>query len=156
MSLNHASKHLRDLNKKVFAKKHVALGRILARWDDIIGLPLSRNCLPLSMAYRKNGKDNKITAILSIQISSADSLEMAMMEPVILERINQIIGDPRIVKLKQVHSDYTPPEKKNKNQRSPITFDQEELKGALSMVNDPEMRKRLESLASSMQGLPQE
>lgn len=150
MSLNHASKHLRSLSKKVFADKHVALGRIIERWEDIMGPHLSKRSLPASMSYRKNGKDQSITAQLSIRISSADALELSMQEPVILERINQILGKPRVVKLFPVHGDVfkIKPIKKTK---SNIIFNTEELEKALSMVSDPETRKRLANLAKSMQ-----
>ncbi len=96
MATKHSSSTVRALTKSVFGKKHIAFGRILDHWTDIIGKDLSEKTQPKAVRYRKD-KNKQMVAVLVIDSDSADAIHISYQKLLILERINQLIKKPRFI-----------------------------------------------------------
>lgn len=102
---------------KTFARKYIALGRIVTHWEDVIGSRMAKIAQPLKIHYRKPSqtgqkqKDKKGEATLDIAVSSADSVLLSMQKGLILERINQLFGHNWITDIRFVHTAPAAPEK---------------------------------------------
>jgi hypothetical protein len=70
---------LPQVNAKVFARKYIALGRIVTQWDEIMGADIASKAQPIKIHYRKSKEKNKrATAILEIATTSAMAADLTM------------------------------------------------------------------------------
>lgn len=132
---------------KIFARKFVALGRIITHWSDIMGEDLAQKAQPLKIHYRKaRRKGDKASATLEIATSSANASLLIMKKGVLLEKMNQIFGEAWITDIKFVH---TPANRVNAPKvpktKKPLSAEQKNtLTSMLDMVEDSEIKERLE------------
>ncbi len=137
-----------------FSRKFVALGRIAAQWEDIIGSQLAGKAQPAGIQYRKAFKrGEKPKAILEIATSSSDATLMHYQKGLILERLNQIFGDSWITDIRFVTkaANQTPP--KLKKHKRPLTgAEKNHLSTMLEGAEDPEILARLEALGQGIIG----
>lgn len=152
MALKLLSDALPKVNSKIFARKYIALGRIVTNWDDIIGVELADKAQPIKIHYRKvrdNGK--KSEAVLEVAVTSANAALLQYQKDVILERINQIFGDRWITDLKFKH---VPVDRKQaivKKRKRSLSLDEEKnLSEMLENIDDPDIKSRLESMGTSL------
>jgi hypothetical protein len=140
---------------KLFARKYIALGRIVTHWPDIIGADMAGRAQPMKIHYRKatgetNGKKNKPKATLEIGATSADCVVLQMQKGVILERINQVFGEAWVSDLKFTH---VAPDKKapQKRRKQPLNEeDRKYLTEMLEEVTDPDIKQRLDGLGKAI------
>lgn len=141
---------------KTFARKYIALGRIVTHWEDVIGSQMAKIAQPLKIHYRKPSqnsreKTKKGEATLDIAVSSADSVLLSMQKGLILERINQLFGNNWITDLRFVH---VPPEKTTQTpKRPPAPLNEEEKKyiaETLEEIEDTDIKRRLESFGTAI------
>lgn len=139
---------------QVFSRKYTMLGRLVTRWDDIVGKELADKTQPVKIRYIKSRKaDGKATASLDIATSSADATLLHYQKDLILERINQIFGDRWITAIRFVPMAANAPPAPGRalKCRKPLTSDEKEnLTNALSVIEDPELLKRLEGLGTAI------
>lgn len=140
---------------KLFARKYIALGRIVTHWPDIIGADMAARAQPMKIHYRKasgekDAKKAKSTATLEIGATSADCAVLQMQKGVILERINQVFGDAWVADLKFTHvaPDKKPPPKARKK---PLNEEEQKyLAEMLEEVADPDIKQRLDRLGKAI------
>lgn len=146
---------------KLFARKYIALGRIVTHWPDIIGADMAARAQPMKIHYRKapadkeakEGKETKkakSTATLEIGATSADCAVLQMQKGVILERINQVFGDAWVTDLKFIH---VAPDKKapRKPRKQPLNDEEQKyLAEMLEEVADPDIKQRLDRLGKAI------
>ncbi len=140
---------------KLFARKYIALGRIVTHWPDIIGDDMAARAQPMKIHYRKaapdkDGKKGKSAATLEIGATSADCAVLQMQKGVILERINQVFGDAWVADLKFTHvaPDKKPPAKPRKR---PLNEEEQKyLAEMLEEVTDPDIKQRLDRLGKAI------
>jgi hypothetical protein len=131
---------------KIFARKFVALGRIITHWSEIMGEDLAQKAQPLKIHYSKaRRKGDRTSATLEIATSSANASLLIMKKGVLLEKMNQIFGDAWITYIKFVH---TPANRVNKvkipQSKKPLSVEQKNtLTSMLDMVEDSEIKERL-------------
>jgi hypothetical protein len=150
--LSHAVPKVTD---KLFARKYIALGRIVTHWPDIIGADMATRTQPMKIHYRKaktdkDGKKEKARATLEIGASSADCAVLQMQKGLILERINQVFGDAWVEDIKFAH--IAPPAKSvaKSRKKAPLNEeDQKYLAEILEEVTDPDIKQRLSSLGKA-------
>ena len=141
---------------KTFSRKYVALGRVISHWTDIVGGDFASKAQPVKIQYRYKKKDTKKKekpqATLEIATSSADATIMHYQKDVILERINQIFGDDWITAIRFVTTPAnSAPRPRILKKRSPLSADKKNyLSGALSDVQDEEMKECLEKLGAGI------
>ena len=132
---------------KIFARKFVALGRIITHWSEIMGEDLAQKAQPLKIHYRKaKRKGDRTSATLEVATSSANASLLIMKKGVLLEKMNQIFGDAWITDIKFVH---TPANRvnvpKTSKSKKPLNSEQKNaLTSMLDMVEDSEIKERLE------------
>lgn len=136
---------------KVFQRKFVALGRIVTRWEDIVGPKLAQLAQPQKIRYRKaRKKGDKPHAVLEIATSSANASLLIMQKGMLLEKINYIFGDDWITDIKFVHyaANQTPtPQKKTKS----LTEDEKKrLSQMLDDIEDPDIKEKLMNMGQSL------
>jgi len=141
---------------KTFSRKYVALGRVISHWTDIVGKDFASKAQPVKIQYRykkktaqkSNAKKEKPQATLEIATSSADATIMHYQKDVILERINQIFGDAWITAIRFVTTPAnSAPRPRSMKKAMPLSADKKNyLSGALSDIQDEEMKARLEKL----------
>ena len=136
---------------KTFKRKYIALGRIVTHWKEIMGEKMAAYAQPLKIHYRKpRRKGDKPEATLEIAASSSHSSLLIMQKGVLLEKINHIFGEQWITDIKFVHAPANVPEKQKKHSK-PLTADEKNsLSLMLEMVDDPEIKKRLENMGSAL------
>ncbi len=137
-----------------FSRKFVALGRIAAQWEAIIGAQLATKAQPAGLRYRKATKrGKKPQAILEIAASSADATLLHYQKDLILERLNQIFGDRWITDLKFVTTVANTAPIQRKKRKSPLTgSEKNHLSAMLDGVEDPDILARLEALGQGIIG----
>jgi hypothetical protein len=141
------------LTKQTFSRKFVSLGRILSQWDDIVGPAMAVKAQPQKIHYRKpKNASESPQATLDIAVSSADATTLHYQKDLILERLNQLFGEKWITGIKFVH--LSPENSRDSGISQPYTAppraltsdENEEIEKTLSGIDDPDLRKRLESL----------
>lgn len=140
---------------KLFARKYIALGRIVTHWPDIIGADMAGRAQPMKIHYRKaagekDGKKAKAKATLEIGATSADCAILQMQKGVILERINQVFGEAWVADIKFTH---VAPEKAapRKRRKQPINEEEQKyLAEMLEEVTDPDIKQRLNGLGQAI------
>lgn len=146
----HSATILRDLNKSLFGKKHIAYGRIFEHWSDIIDKSMVNQCIPAGVRYRKD-KAGETVCVLKIQTNSALALRLSYQKGLILERINMLIGKPKFVDIQIIHQSTDQPLTKKKSMakaakapKMETSLDQE-TQVMLDAIDDEELKTRLES-----------
>ena len=149
------SASISQLTSATFSKKFVALGRLLNQWDDIVGPEMAVKTQPVKIHYRKpKTKGETPQATLDIAASSADAAVLHYQKELIMERINQIYGDRWIHGIRFVHVAGNSNEQAAtlaKSALKPLSeADKQELAAFLSMIDDEDLRIRLEKLGQSV------
>lgn len=132
----------------------MALGRILNQWDDIIGPELAVKAQPNKIHYRKpKTPQDKPQATLDIAVSSADATLLHYQKDLILERLNQLFGENWITAIRFVHLATNENAEMRGLPQKTIRLDPTEianLKGFLSVIEDEDLKKRLEIMGQSV------
>jgi hypothetical protein len=137
---------------KSFARKYIALGRVVSNWSEIVGPDLALKAQPVRIRYQKNEKSpKKPEACLDIAVSSAEATLLHYQKDLILERLNQIFGERWISAIRFVHEPANTVLKRVKKAKSPLTEGQKNtLSGMLAGITDPEVKARLENLGKEI------
>ncbi len=140
---------------KVFSRKYTMLGRLVTRWEDIVGPELADKTQPVKIRYykaKKTGKENKATASLDIAATSAEAAVLHYQKDLILERINQIFGDRWITAIRFVPVAANAPPSAGRHKAPKQLNEQEEkdLSTLLSSVQDPDLLEKLKSLGTAI------
>jgi hypothetical protein len=141
------------ITRQSFAKKFVAIARILEHWPAIIGKEFASIAQPQKLSYRKpKTKDERPSATLHIMATPSDATTLHYQSDLILERINQIFGDKWITKIK-----FEPMVAGNSSLNSssltvkPLSVEaKNRLNDVLDDISDPELRLRLEKLGEGV------
>ncbi len=130
------------------------LGRLVTRWEDIVGPELSDKTQPVKIRYiKRKTKGEKPSASLDIATTSADATLLHYQKDLILERINQIFGDSWINSIRFVpyaaNAVQTAP--KLKKRQKPLTpREKQNLSSVLETIEDPDLREKLQSLGTAI------
>ncbi len=139
---------------KVFSRKYTMLGRLVTRWNDVVGEELANKTQPVKIRYFKSKKSKeKPTASLDIACSSAEATALHYQKDLILERINQIFGDSWITAIRFVPIAANADTLKNRRPTpsKPLTSEEKEhLSTVLENINDPDLQEKLESLGTAI------
>lgn len=156
MSMKLLSVAVPKVTGKVFNRKYAMLGRLLTQWEDIIGVELAHKTQPVKIKYMKYKRGEKNSAgnntTLEISCSSADATVLHYQKNLILERINRIFGDDWIKDIKfvpQVANAKDSSRATRKNTKSLTEADKKHLSTMLEDIDDPDIRERLESMATA-------
>jgi len=131
---------------KIFARKFMALGRIVTHWEEIMGADLARITQPLKIHYRKARKKGDLpNATLEIATSSANASLLIMKKGVLLEKMNQIFGQNWItdIKFKHIPANALNAAPIPKPKKPLSTGEKNTLTSMIDMVEDAEMKERL-------------
>lgn len=132
---------------KSFARKYIALGRIIAHWPQIIGEKFAEKAQPVKINYRKHKHAEKPVASLDIAVSGAEATLLHYQKGLILERINQIFGERWISAIRFVHSPAnTKPPRAPKPEKPLTSVEKNNLTQTLEIIEDPVIKERLEIL----------
>lgn len=150
MVTKHTASLVRQLNKSIFGKKHIAFGRILDHWKDIMGESLYEKARPVSVSYRKT-KDGHFVAVLKIATSSALSMRLSYQKMLILEKMNQLIDKPKFVDIDIEHEtiDYSVRDKQKQKQFSSVKPLSEDVTAMLKEIEDETLKARLQQYLTS-------
>lgn len=151
MAMNPVSRSVPKLMGKVFARKYIALGRIVTHWKEIVGPDFAERAQPAKIHYVKpKMPKEKPTATLDIAASSADCAVLVYQKDVILQRINQIFGDSWVTDIKFRHVEPKTKPRMHKRTKSLTVEEKNHLSQLLETVDDPELKERLEKLGQSI------
>jgi len=137
---------------KTFKRKYIALGRIVTRWQDIIGDKMAALAQPQKIHYRKaRKKGDKPTATLEIATSSTTASLLMMQKGMILEKINLIFGEDWVTDIKFVHMPVEAKKRSRLNQTKTLTTDEENsLSAMLNDIEDKELKIKLQNMGQSL------
>lgn len=138
---------------KAFGRKYIMLGRLVTRWEDIVGADMAAKTHPVKIRYykaKKQAKDAQATASLDIAASTADATLLHYQKDLILERINQIFGNRWITAIrfvpKAAEELKAPPKRPKLLTEAEKTY----LSGMLGTVQDDAIRDRLKTLGAAI------
>ncbi len=136
---------------QIFSRKYIMLGRLVTRWEEIVGADLAGKAQPVKIRRFKN-KDGSWAASLDIAASTADATLLHYRKDLILERINQIFGEKLVNAIRFVpiaaNTQKPPPIRKKPKI---LTSDQKTyLADLLEGVDDPEMQEKLKNLGTAI------
>lgn len=135
---------------KTFKRKFMALGKLLARWEDIMGKQMASQAQPLKIRYRKpKKKGDRPEATLDVATSSAHASLLTMQKGMLLEKINYIFGEALVTDIRFVH---TPAnlEETNFKKSKPLSPDEENtLSQMLEGIEDEDIRERLLNMGTA-------
>ncbi len=136
---------------KVFKRKFIALGRIVTRWEDIVGSKLAQQAQPQKIRYRKPKRQGeKGEAILEIATSSANASLLIMQKGMLLEKINYIFGDDWITDIKFIHVPSNAPVRTQRKTK-PLTIEEKNsLSHMLETIEDPDIKEKLKKMGTSL------
>ena len=130
------------------------IGRLITRWEDIVGQELALKCHPVKIRYfKKKSPRDKLTASLEIAASSADATVLHYQKTLILERINHIFGDSWITAIRFVPLATSAQDKGPKSVKKNKHLSLEDKKHLTDMVkgiDDPDLQARLKSLGKAI------
>lgn len=149
-SLKHLSKYISKVSGKTFERKFVTLGRLLNHWDLIVGKELAGSTTPIKITYRKKGKDKKLGLIIATDSSQAMLLHYR--KELIMQKINQILGDTTISEVRFVDRESSRPACNNtqKKVKSLTQSQEKDLSETLDNINDDDLKKTLERFGQSL------
>ena len=136
--------------RAALVKRGFAQSDILSSWPSIVGPNLAGCSSPEKLNYsRQSNKD----ATLRIRVAPGWAPEFQHFEPLIIERINSFFGYRAVSRLQLIQAPIKKPEVKKRWSPAPLTAAQQEwIALATRDVEDEELKKRLEALATSMLG----
>ncbi len=144
------------LTKPFFARRGFADGAIVGDWAAIIGPDLAAHSMPEKIVFAPSSRDN---GTLHLRIDSGSfAVELQHLEPVLIERINAYFGYRAVSRVRISQGPAYPrlgAAGKNVNVRLPerreLGPDEEKkLAAQLVGIDDPELRKALESIGRSL------
>jgi hypothetical protein len=137
------AKSIEPLLKPIYKKHGFAEHRILTQWEQIVGQELASYSIPQKLIFRANTKEQ---GVLHILVSSARTLELQHMLPVILDRITTYFGYPAIERLKFIQTSGPLFRKERQKPSLKHTAPNKALTALLEECSDPELRTALLSL----------
>ncbi|MEM6781149.1 MAG: DciA family protein [Pseudomonadota bacterium] len=152
MALKLLSDAIPRVNSKIFARKYIALGRIVTHWSEIIGEDFADKAQPIKIHYRKSkDKSKKAEATLEVATTSAHASTLVYQKDVMLERINQIFGDRWVNDIKFKHVPFEAKAQKSRKRAKTLKpEDKKNLSDMLENIEDPDIKSRLQSMGASL------
>lgn len=150
-SLKHLSKSVSKVSGKTFERKFVTLGRLLSHWDIIVGKELAGSTTPIKITYRKKGQDKKLGLIIATDSSQAMLLHYR--KDLILQKINQILGDLTISDIKFVDrasTNRSPDQSKQKKATRLTSRQEKDLSETLNDIEDKDLKNTLERFGKAL------
>jgi len=143
---------LPKVTDKAFQRKFVALGKLVTRWQDIMGAEWASQAQPLKIRYRKpRRKGDPAEAILDIGACSAQASLMVMRKGLILARINHIFGETLVTDIRFVHQAPEAPHRhKAPPERTLNVRQKKSLSDMLNHIEDEEIKNRLLSMGTAL------
>ena len=136
---------------KTFKRKYIALGRIVTRWQDIMGEKMAEHAQPLKIHYRKAKRQGeKPSATLEIATSSSHASLLIMQKGLLLERINQIFGEQWVTDIKFSHVPANVPQKPLKKTKTLTAEEKNSLSHMVENIEDEDLKQRLLSMGESL------
>jgi Uncharacterized protein conserved in bacteria len=142
------------LTGKVFSRKYNMLGRLVTRWEDIVGKELAEKAVPVKLHFRKKKTAHaRATASLDISCTSADAAALHYQKDLILERINQIFGERWVTAIRFVPmaANLSGQAAKPCTRRKTLSAaEKNNLSALLNDIEDPELKAQLEDLGTAI------
>ena len=140
---------------KVFGRRGLAEGGLIADWPDIVGAELAAVCLPRGLAFASREKRSEGT--LSLRVEPGHALTLQHLEPLLIERINGYLGYGAVARLRLQQGPLRRQRRPAARPPAPLSAAQEAaLRTRGEAVADPELRDALERLGRAVQQLDQE
>lgn len=136
--LKHVSKSVLKVSGQLFDRKFITLGRLLEHWNLIVGYDYARTTTPIKITRSTIGKTKKYSLLVST--NSAQALQLHYKKDLILEKINQIIGETMITDLKFIDQSSYQASQQSKTykdkQTNPKSLSQEQAHKLNDMIHD--------------------
>lgn len=150
-SMQNISVALDKVTKPVFQKKGFAENKIITDWDWIVGKEIGKFSFPKKIYFRG---ETRSEGTLHVEVwDSGIANDMMYMEPIIIEKIAKYFGFKAVAKIKIMQN----PSIIKKAIKDIPKIDKESINNAeeyaktiLADVDDPELKKALESLGKSI------
>jgi hypothetical protein len=136
--------------RAALVKRGFAQADILSNWASIVGPNLANYSSPEKLNYSRNTNKD---ATLRVRVASGWGPEFQHFEPLILERINGFFGYRAVLKLKVIQAPISKTPAKKRMAPLSLTEQQKEwISETVRNVTDPDLKKRLVALGTSMLG----
>jgi hypothetical protein len=151
---------LSDVTAKIarqsFSQRHIALGRIISQWTEIMGHDLAARATPNSIRSLKTSRKGAPVVTLEIAATQADAVVLSYQKDLIIERINRIFGAGWVQSIRFVPAEHLTLPRSNKhkdrlrNEKSLTEAEKNTLYTWLEDIQDKDLKLRLEKLGQSI------
>ena len=136
------------LTDKTFGRRGLYFGSLVAHWREIAGGFLADRTSPHRVVFPPRQREN---ATLYLRATSSAGPELQHLGPVLLERINQHMGNTRAVaRIKIIHSPIDRPRSKPPRLRTLSEAETKAIDAAVAVIADPEVNQALASLGRTL------
>ncbi|KAA2213247.1 DUF721 domain-containing protein [Teichococcus oryzae] len=126
------------LTKPVFRKRSPAAAHLMTDWPEIVGPALAAQSMPQKL----------VAGTLVLRCSGPVAMELQHLAPLLIGKINAMLGPGLVQRLRFVQGAVTPPAAAPRRPPRPVV--PETVKAALEEVPDPELRAALARLAQGV------
>ena len=137
------------ITRPLFGKRGLAEGSIIARWADIVGTDVARNCVPEGIAFPPGQRQN---GTLQIRVDGGSAaVELQHLSPILIERVNGYFGYPAVARVRLVQGPVPRRPQRAKRVDRPLnTAEEDALTAMLETVTDPDLRQTLSGLGRAL------
>lgn len=138
-----------DVTARFCDRRGFADGAVIAHWPAIVGDRLAAETAPERIKYppkRSNG------GTLTLRVANSGlALELQHLQQQLIERINDYLGRPAVARVTLIHGPVAgPPQRQPVSPPSPLPQLDPRMAALVARVDDPRLRKALETLGRSI------
>jgi hypothetical protein len=139
------------LTRPLFTRRGLAGGAIATNWPAIVGPHLAVHTCPEKVVFPAGGRTD---GTLHLRVDGgALAVELAHLEPQLLDKVNGYFGYRAVVRLRIVQGPVPHREPPPCPRPRPLaTGEEKELEGRLSAIADPDLKAALEALGRAVMG----
>lgn len=139
---------LPDVGRVAFGRFGFLHAALLGRWREIVGPVYARWSIPESLRFARG---QKVQGTLTIRVEGPFSVQLQHVAPQIIERVNRILGQDVVARLKLVQGKVPAPAERGERPAPGIREDgPRPAVGNLVGVKDSGLRAALEDLAAQI------
>ena len=148
---------LARITRGALGRRGFAEGAVLTEWSSIVGPHLAAQTCPLKLSHPRGegAAEQGAGPVLHIRVASGGmAMELAHLEPLVLQRINAHFGFRAVAKLALTQGPLPKRQPPRKKPVEPAPELVESIAGQLGTVENPELRHALARLGATLKAVP--
>jgi hypothetical protein len=144
------ARSLQKVTRRLYRRRGFAQSEVLTHWPAIVGPLLAAHSAPERLRW-PTAPDDSRGATLRVRVASAWAVQLAHLEPVVIDRINAYFGYRAVARLQLVQGHIpAPAQPAAARERNLEATEEQRLQQLLAEIEDPELRAALAELGRSV------